>query len=64
MTLRKTLASGLGIATLVALGACAEARPIGYGPDSWRDGRGFTSRAAGYELEVLSNGVLEPRASV
>ncbi len=58
MTLRKMTALALGISSLVALGACAEARPLttdgrgGYGP--------LANRAAGYELEVLVDGVPAP----
>jgi hypothetical protein len=55
MTLRK-MASGLGMGLLVTLaaGACAEARPIA----DWRGPP--ASRAAGYELQVLVDGVPAP----
>lgn len=61
MILRKTMALGLGLGTLLMLGACAEARPIT--PTGPTDGRGpapLTSRAGGYELQVLSGGVPVP----
>jgi hypothetical protein len=61
MTLRKwkkTTAGALGIGFLVALGACAEARPI---MDDRADGRGgLMSQAAGYELQVLEGGMPAP----
>src|SRR5262245_37822384 len=61
MNLRKTLAWGLGVGTLMALAACAEARPVirpdgGYGPY----GRPLSTASGGYELQVLSNGVPIP----
>jgi hypothetical protein len=60
MILRKAMAWGLGLGTLLALGACAQARPLGP-----VDGRGpaagpLTSRAGGYELQVLSGGAAAP----
>jgi hypothetical protein len=61
MTLRKMTALTLGISSLVALGACAEARPL---TTTTVDGRGalgpLANRAAGYELEVLVDGVPAP----
>ncbi|MDB4981817.1 MAG: hypothetical protein JWM82_2569 [Myxococcales bacterium] len=60
MTLRKMTALALGISSLVALGACAEARPL---TSTTMDGRGvgpLANRAAGYELEVLVDGVPAP----
>jgi hypothetical protein len=61
MTLRSLTAYTLGLGSLLVfalLGACAEARPI------TTDGRGgyapFASRAGGYELEVLVDGVPAP----
>jgi hypothetical protein len=59
MTLRKMTALALGISSLIAMGACAEARPL-----TTADGRGgfgpLANRAAGYELEVLVDGVPAP----
>jgi hypothetical protein len=54
MTFGKKLGSGFGIAlSLMLAGACAEARPI-------TDGRPLASAAAGYELQVLVDGVPAP----
>jgi hypothetical protein len=60
MTLRRMTALALGIGSLVALGACAEARPVldGRGDEALRGP--LASRAAGYELEVLVDGVPAP----
>lgn len=58
MILRQTMAWGLGLGTLLALGACAEARPIA--PTDGRVSGPLTSRAGGYELQVLSGGVPVP----
>lgn len=59
----KTMALGLGLGTLLALWttACAEARPIApTGPTDGRAPAPLTSRAGGYELQVLSGGVPVP----
>jgi hypothetical protein len=57
--MRKTMTLGLGLATLLALGACAEARPLApVAPGS--AAAPLTSRAGGYELQVLSGGVPVP----
>lgn len=58
MTLRKTTARGLGIGLVMTLlsGACAEARPVG----DPRAAGPLTSRAGGYELQVLVDGVAAP----
>lgn len=54
MTLRKRMASGLGLGLAVlAAGACAQARPMA-------DGRLLNTSAAGYELQVLVDGVPAP----
>ncbi len=58
MTFRKTTARGLGIGLVLTLlsGACAEARPVG----DPRAAGPLTSRAGGYELQVLVDGVPAP----
>jgi hypothetical protein len=58
MTFRKTTARGLGIGLVLTLlsGACAEARPVG---DPGAAGP-LASRAGGYELQVLVDGVPAP----
>jgi hypothetical protein len=58
MTLRKMTALALGIGSLMAMTACAEARPIT--PDGHGGPGALASRAAGYELEVLVDGVAAP----
>jgi hypothetical protein len=58
MTFRKTTARGLGIGLLLTLlsGACAEARPVG----DPRAAGPLTTRAGGYELQVLVDDVPAP----
>jgi len=58
MTFRKTTARGLGIGLVLTLlpGACAEARPVG----DPRAAGPLTSRAGGYELQVLVDDVAAP----
>ncbi|HTA17832.1 MAG TPA: hypothetical protein VK989_00985, partial [Polyangia bacterium] len=58
MTFRKTTARGLGMGLLLTLisGACAEARPVG----DPRAAGPLTTRADGYELQVLVDGVPAP----
>ena len=58
MTFRRTTARRLGIGLVLTLlsGACAEARPVG----DPRAAGPLTSRAGGYELQVLVDGVPAP----
>jgi hypothetical protein len=58
MTFRKTTARGLGIGLVLTVlaGACAEARPVG----DPRAAGPLASRAGGYELQVLVDGVPAP----